>query len=243
MNNQDGYGTTQQHTSEGPSTFVFGLSLKYLANKLRQPCNTCVIQIRDEKSFMKTILELAAQSSDLVDLRKKLCERQTTDLRTAWLEFKRTSHDMLLEGESRFPHRESYFAASSVYGTRSALAVLGFVRDDNPHGLISLLKSKPTPQSPPFLAYTVPAPASAPSSASTPTPTIAESLGHTPPSAVSPAPPPRNDHNKRTAGVEKGRVEKKSASTRKKTSSGQARHKQTRDYWRKCRRRSKTGTV
>jgi len=252
MDNSDSF-TQYEFYEPGPA--VFGYDVKELAKELHKPFNTCAVQIQSECAFIDTILDMAAISTDLKDLRKKLYDRQFTDLRVAWKKFHGSAMTMILR-ESEFPSKEGWKGAHNLLLSESILVTLKYFADDNPDGLNSLLKQKPRqsrhPQASPSPASPALAPgfalmatsqpsASSTTSATSTTPT--ESSEHTPmSSATSLSSPQRKDRNTKAKAVKKGGVQKKIASRRQKTSSGHARDTQTRNYWRKH-RRGKKGTI
>jgi len=251
-------GSFAQYEFYEPGPDVFGHDVKQLAKELHKPFNTCAVQIQNECAFIDTILDMAAISTDMKDLRKKLYDRQFTDLRVAWKEFKGSAYG-IFSRKSEFPSEESYMGAQGVFIAQSILETLKYFQKNNLYGLDGLLKQKPRPSQHPQPAPSPASPALAPGSAATSTSTTSassttsatsttsttptESCNHTPMSSVtSSSSLQRKDRNTKAKAVRKGRVQKKIASKREKTSSGRARDTQTRNYWHK-RRRGKKGTV
>jgi len=216
-----------------PRPVIFGRDLKQLAKDLNKQYNTCIVQIQDERSFMTTINEVSAQSSNMEDLRKNLYERQTADLAAAWNEFLDSGYDMRGR-KSQFPYYESWASARNVYIARSVLMTLRYFGIENPHGWRSLLKPKR-----PLFQFPVPSPSPPPTSTST----SKKSFVHTPPSSVRPVSlPKRKCDIIRAEKVGRGRITKKTIIKGKETGSRQARSYRMKDYWRN-RKRSKTGTI
>jgi len=239
------YNTTQYDYGENQKLLIFGRTVGELATDLHKEFNTFAVPILHTAVFMDTISELADISSDMEDLRKKLYEHQTTDLHVAWKEFTGSARNMFTR-ELEFPSCESYEAAYDVYSSKSILTTLRYLDEDNPHGLHSLLNKRirpvtqfrhpsPSPASPTL----VPESASDSKSASIST----NSPDHTLPSSVSSVSSHQEDNRSAKAkAFGKGRIRKKNTSKQRKTSGGQARTRQTKNYWRKH-RRAKTGTV
>jgi len=251
-------GSFAQYEFYEPGPDVFGHDVKQLAKDLHKPFNTCAVQIQDECAFIDTILDMAAISTDMKDLRKKLYDRQFTDLRVAWKKFHGSAMSMILR-ESEFPSNEGWMGVHNLLLSESILVTLKYFADDNPDGLNSLLKQQPRPSQHPQPSPSPASPALSPGSTATSTSTTSASSTTSATSTTSTTPTESSDHtpmssmtsssslqpkdrNTKAKAVKKGRIQKKIASKREKTSRGHARDTQTRNYWRK-RRRGKKGTV